>query len=441
MTNKTNVAVQVMNAIRNSASIDYRNYVPYAVNAQDSILKIGSIMRDYPFLYNEFIDIIGRFVRYEYNNRSIRNHLAFGKRGMLPYGKTIGEIFQGLAEPYQFDAKTNNLWNVVEPDIEAAYHVVNYDVMYQVDISPTALDSAFLSWDELYDFIERIIARMYDSAAYDEEQVMKYLIALNLINGSIATEKIAGTSTRVDSQSTVKVIKAVSNGMTFPKTQYNRAKVLNHCEKNEQYTIMTSAFDAATDVDVLARAFNMDKVEFEGHRVLIDSFDSLDQDRLAKLITDFTPIDAAALKNLAAVCAVTMSDKWYVVYDSAFDMDSQKISKRRSYQYTLHSRKLVSSSPFENCVAFTTATSDVESVTIIPTAATVKKGEGVQLTASVSQTGFGDNSVKWTTDDVNTTVTASGFVQTSSTSKASVTVTATSNANSTITKTATITVS
>ena len=55
MTNKTNVAVQALNAIRNSASIEYRNYIPVAYPAQDSILKIGSTMRDYPFLYNEYI--------------------------------------------------------------------------------------------------------------------------------------------------------------------------------------------------------------------------------------------------------------------------------------------------------------------------------------------------------------------------------------------------
>lgn len=441
MTNKTNVAVQALNAIRNSASIEYRNYVPVAYPAQDSILKIGSTMRDYPFLYNEYIDLIGRFVRYEYSTRMMENHLAFGKRGMLPYGKTIGEIFQGLAEPFQFDAKTNNLWNVVLPDIQTAYHVVNSDIIYQVDVSPTALDSAFLSWDEQYDFIERIIRRMYDSAAYDDEQKMKYLIAINLLNGSIKTVGIQGTATEEASRQSVKTIKGISNNFMFPKTEYNRAGVLNHCAKDEQYVIMTSEYDAATDVDVLAQSFNMDKAEFEGHRVLIDSFGSINQERLAKIIPDYVEISADNLTALNSIGAVLMAKDWFMVYDSAFDMDSQKISKRRSYQYTLHNRQILSTSPFQNCVAFGTTTPSITSVSVTPTTATLKKGDTLQIDANVVTAGFAPQTVKWESDDVNTHVSASGFVTTTANSKATVKIKATSTFNTAKSATTTLTIS
>ena len=441
MTNKTNIAVQALNAIRNSASIEYRNYIPVAYPAQDSILKIGSTMRDYPFLYNEYIDLIGRFVRYEYSTRMMENHLAFGKRGMLPYGKTIGEIFQGLAEPFQFDAKTNNLWNVVLPDIQTAYHVVNSDIIYQVDVSPTALDSAFLSWDEQYDFIERIIRRMYDSAAYDDEQKMKYLIAINLLNGSIKTVGIQGTATEEASRQSVKTIKGISNNFMFPKTEYNRAGVLNHCAKDEQYVIMASEYDAATDVDVLAQSFNMDKAEFEGHRVLIDSFGSINQERLAKIIPDYVEISTDNLTALNNIGAVLMAKDWFMVYDSAFDMDSQKISKRRSYQYTLHSRQILSTSPFQNCVAFGTTTPSITSISVTPTTATLKKGDTLQIDANVVTEGFAPQTVKWESDDVNTPVSASGLVTTTANSKATVKIKATSTFNTAKSATTTLTIS
>lgn len=441
MNNKTNVAVQVLNAIRNSASIEYRNYIPAAYAANDSILKIGSIMRDYPFLYNEYIDLIGRFVRYEYSARMMQNHLAFGKRGMLPYGKTIGEIFVGLAEPFQFDPKTNNLWNVVLPDVEAAYHVVNSDIIYQVDVSPTAIDSAFLSWDEQYDFIERIIRRMYDSAAYDDEQKMKYLIAINLLNGNIKTIGIQGTATEEASRSSTKTIKGTSNNFVFPKTEYNRAGVLNHCEKDEQYIIMTADYDAATDIDVLAQAFNMGKAEFEGHRVLIDSFGSLNQERLAKIIDGYETISDADITALNNIGAVLMSKGWFMVYDSAFDMDSQKISKRRSYQYTLHNRQILSSSPYENCVAFGTTEPSVTGISVTPNTATLSKGETIQLNANVGTAGFAPQTVIWSSDDANTTVDGGGFVTTTSTSKGTVKITAKSAFNSAKTATSTLTIS
>lgn len=440
MNNKTNIAVQALNAIRNSASIEYRNYIPVAYPAQDSILNIGSTMRDYPFLYNEYIDLIGRFVRYEYSARMMENHLAFGKRGMLPYGKTVGEIFQGLAEPFQFDANTNNLWNVVPPDIQTAYHVVNSDIIYQVDISPTALDSAFLSWDEQYDFIERVIRRMYDSAAYDDEQKMKYLIAINLLSGNIKSIGIQGTATEDASRQSVKTIKKISNNFVFPKTEYNRAGVLNHCAKDEQYIIMNADYDAATDVDVLAQSFNMDKAEFEGHRVLIDSFGSLNQERLAKLVINYVEISANELAALDTVGAVLMSKDWFLVYDSAFDMDSQKISKRRSYQYSLHNRQMLSTSPFQNCVAFSATTPSIKSVSVTPSTATLNKGETLQIEVNVITAGFAPQTVTWESDDVNTTVTASGFVTTTNKSAPEVKIKAISTFDGKKTATATLSI-
>ena len=270
---------------------------------------------------------------------------------------------------------------------------------------------------------------------------MKYLIAINLLNGSIKTVGIQGTATEEASRQSVKTIKGISNNFMFPKTEYNRAGVLNHCAKDEQYVIMTSEYDAATDVDVLAQSFNMDKAEFEGHRVLIDSFGSINQERLAKIIPDYVEISADNLTALNNIGAVLMAKDWFMVYDSAFDMDSQKISKRRSYQYTLHNRQILSTSPFQNCVAFGTTTPSITSVSVTPTTATLKKGDTLQIDANVVTAGFAPQTVKWESDDVNTPVSASGFVTTTANSKGTVKIKATSTFNTTKSATATLTIS
>ena len=50
----TGNAVDVLNAIRNGASAEYQKVVPYATNDAAVIRKIGSILIDFPLLYNEF---------------------------------------------------------------------------------------------------------------------------------------------------------------------------------------------------------------------------------------------------------------------------------------------------------------------------------------------------------------------------------------------------
>ena len=54
----TNSSVDVLNAIRNSASMNYQNYVPIATPDADSIRKIGAIIMDNVTLQNEFVNAL-----------------------------------------------------------------------------------------------------------------------------------------------------------------------------------------------------------------------------------------------------------------------------------------------------------------------------------------------------------------------------------------------
>ena len=42
----TNVAPEVLNAVRNGATQDYRNYVPYAADDGSNLKEIGAIIMD-----------------------------------------------------------------------------------------------------------------------------------------------------------------------------------------------------------------------------------------------------------------------------------------------------------------------------------------------------------------------------------------------------------
>lgn len=63
----------------------------------------------------------------------------------------------------------------------------------------------------------------------------------------------------------------------------------------------------------------------------------------------------------------------------------------------LHTKKVISTSPFKNAAVFTTDTPSIESVTVSPQKSTVSAGldVDVQLSAIVKTKGFANKSVTW----------------------------------------------
>ena len=54
----TNASVDILNAIRNNASVNYRDHVPMATSDADSVREIGAVIMDYPALQNEFLSAL-----------------------------------------------------------------------------------------------------------------------------------------------------------------------------------------------------------------------------------------------------------------------------------------------------------------------------------------------------------------------------------------------
>ena len=167
----TNSSVDVMNAIRNSATINYKNYVPVATADADSIRTIGAIIMDNPQLQNEFLNaLVNRIGRVLITSKMYDNPWAMFKKGLLEFGETIEEIFVNIAKPYQFDPAVaeSNLFRREIPDVRSAFHIMNYQKYYKATIQNDQLRQAFLSWQGITDLIAKIVDAMYTGANYDE---------------------------------------------------------------------------------------------------------------------------------------------------------------------------------------------------------------------------------------------------------------------------------
>lgn len=449
----TNSSVDILNAIRNNATNNYRDYVPYATPDADSIREIGTIIMDYPALQNEFLNaLVNRIGLVLITSKMYSNPLAVFKRGAMEFGETIEEIFVELAKPFQFDPAVaeSKIFKREIPDVRSAFHVMNYQKFYKETIQNEQLRQAFLSWEGITDLIAKIVDAMYAAAAYDEFLAMKYLLAKMILNGRLypisIPQPVAANAATIVTQ-----IKDVSNRWEFMSTDYNIAGVHTHVSKNEQYLIINSNFDAVMDVSVLASAFHMDKAEFMGHRVLVDSFGSLDTDRLDELFGDdptYTEISSEQLTALDAVPAVMVDKNWFMIIDNMYKFTEQYNGEGLYWNYWYHTWKTFSVSPFANSAVLVYGTPTVSTITVSPSTAVISAGQSLSFSATVATAYFAPKTVNWTATDGNgdpidgVTINAAGILTVGADVDANteIVVTATSAYKSTVYGTATVTV-
>lgn len=413
----TNNSVDVLNAVRNSASINYQNYVPVATADAESLRTIGAIIMDSPNLQNEFINaLVNRIGRTIYTSRTYSNPWAILKKGMLDFGETEQEIFVDLCKTFNYSAEEaeSKVYQREIPVVHSAYRVMNFQNFYKVTIQQRDLKMAFLSWSGVDDLIAKIVESMYKSANYDEFTVMKYLLAKHILAGHLKPVEIGAVSAE-NATAIVTAIKGTSNAFNFLSNDYTITGVPQNSEYNRQYVIMNAKFDAIMDVNVLAAAFHMEKAEFMGRRAMVDSFGNLDTARLAEIFANdntYDEIGATDLKLLDAVPAVLIDEDFFQIYDNLIEFREQYNAQGLYWNYFLHTWKTFSVSPFSNAAVFTSVAPAVTSVTVSPaTIANPAVGSTQGLTVNVATKGFAPEQVNWTSDSDKVTVNKAGVIK------------------------------
>lgn len=437
--------LNILNAIRNNASNEYRDYVP-PITDVSQLRQIGTIIMDYPALQNQFLSaLINRIGRVLISTRLYENPWARFKKGMLDYGETVEEIFTNIAKPYQFEGSHTSpttQFQKHKPDVRAAFHVMNYQKYYPVTIEEQKLRQAFLSADGVSNLIGDIVNSIYTAANYDEFLTMKYVLARTILNGRMYPIGVSA-ATAANAKDIVTTVKANSNILEFPSTLYNPAHVFQHTPKNEQMIFINANFDAVVDVNVLASAFNMEKAEFMGQRILIDGFGKLDNERLNELFADdpnYVELTAEELTALDAIPMCVVGEKFFMVFDNLNEFAEVYNGELLYWNYFYHQWKTFSTSPFENALVYVPTTPTVSSVTVTPATATVSANSSIQLTTVVATTGFAPQTVTYESDTEGVTVTEGGVVQIDAGVSGEVTITVTSTYDTTKTATVTLTV-
>jgi hypothetical protein len=161
------------------------------------------------------------------------------------------------------------------------------------------------------------------------------------------------------------------------------------------HLIIDADLEAELDVDVLAKAFNMDKTNFLGHVTVIDGFAS------------------------TGLEAVLVDQDWFMVYDNLQKLETIRNPRGLYWNYYFHIWQTLSVSRFSNAVAFVSGTVPaVTQVIVDPTIVSLKAGDTFEFTAYVRSTDGADHPVVWsvvaststTTVQAGTTIDANGVL-------------------------------
>lgn len=334
--------LNIVNGIRDNSSNLYNERVPLAT--RENFSEVGNAILSYEADTNEFLSgLINRVGFTQVSNRRFTNPLAVLKSGRKPFGTDIEEIYTNPVSAVAFNgSQTDDMLKVTKPDTKTIFHRQNRQDKYPVSASIPQLQKAFTSLAAMETFIQtNILDPMYSGDEMDE-----FLLMRNVVSGAIAEKKMKYVEIDYDGEEAsakglIKLIKTLAGNFKFPSKDYNgfnelnkekiAAKTITPCitwtPGENQICIIRTDVDAATDVEVLAKAFNMDKTDFLKRKFVVDSFGDND--------------------TLCVIC----DEAIFKVTDDLYTVRSFDNGSNLTTNYWLHHWQTISLSLFGNAVA------------------------------------------------------------------------------------------
>lgn len=340
-------AIDIVNAVIETSST-LKDNIPLATNATLQATG-GAIMQYTPFM-NEFINgLVNRILFQEAHNMTYDNPLRIFKGVDIPYGTDVQDSIANpaVATPYDSSAMSDVL-SPASPDVKTVYYRRNRQDKYKVTVYDAVLAGAFNNADTFNNFVSMILNTLTSGDNIDEFKLMKGVVGQAINDGNInKTTLTAGTDHRAFAETLVTDLRAKYLQFQFPSTKYNcyqkmakakgieNATPLTTWTSPDRISVLVRADVAAfTDVEVLAKAFNMSKAEFLGRQVMVDSFGDT----------------GAAAKTLAIIADNT----FLRTHDNRFQMaETPYNASTLSRTYFLHHWETMACSPFANAWAFT----------------------------------------------------------------------------------------
>ena len=335
--------VKTFNFIRNNSTEAFVNVVPAAT--KDNIQTISNILFNdaYQPMLNEFVtNLINRIALTIVRNKSFNNPLAIFKKGSVPLGTDIQDIYENPAEAEAYEYSNTamaKLLTITDPDTHVAYYRRNRKDLYTKTITREGLQGAFVSWEKFEDYISAITTSLYSGNYISEFNYTKQLIDGAYDNGKVIVETVNAVTDASSAKAFVKKARALYSKLKFPSSNYNayskfsgaKGTITTWTDEDRIVLIVKSDVMAEVDVEVLAAAFNIDSAKLMGRIVEVDSFENDE------------------------IQAVLCDEAWLQIYDNILRFDEFYNARVMAWNEYLHAWGTFAICPFANAVVLATA--------------------------------------------------------------------------------------
>ena len=406
--------VTSLNALREmsvSGSSIYHQYIP-VIDENTNIATIAEPVLNYPAVANDFMSmLVNKLVYSQFLTKLYNNPLKILEGERMPLGYAGEELYTNPAKGRQYNPNDfAGLLQKYEADTKVQYFTLNSDLQYPVNVTRHDLKKAFTSWADLDRFIDQLSNSLYNGAFIKDYRMTKNLVASAYNFGGVKVQTVSAVSDESTAKAFVKVARNAFLGFQVPSTSYNAwAQAGGYGDPittwtNPEDIVVLLRNDVRTnlDVDTLASAFNISKVDLMGQILTVDNFDVYDD---------------AGVKRFdgSAILALIADKAWFRIKESDLYLDEFYNPNNRMWTYYLNSTKMFQYSLFANALCIATATPTITITDLAFGTNKVTTTVGTNVDVPVSATPFaGTTSIVFSSSDsdVFTTAAKSGAPRT-----------------------------
>ena len=270
--------VTFVKAVTNAASQEFKDRI--GATTQGNIKKIGETVSTYPSVKNEFVNVLTNQVSKQlFFNKVWENPYKMFNRGQLPYGKSIESIFVDIVNgkdrtwPKTDTNLASDLLTRQTPNVKVEYHTENFQQQYPTTLSDEELKGAFRNANGLSEMTARILQAPITGAEFDQFLMIKHALAhLKCANVEIGKTAYNKLTAKEKANLITTSVKAYVKKLKFLSNEYNAQGVMTFSKPSDLYLFVPADISAFLDVEQLANAFNISKVELPTRVLDIDNF-------------------------------------------------------------------------------------------------------------------------------------------------------------------------
>lgn len=366
--------INMLNAVRQTMSVDYRDRVPVAT--RDNIADIAKTLTDpyNPMARNELVPaLVNLIASQSISTEAFRNPLRVLNSNAMPYGNGEQEVYVNFAQGYAHDANISieDATAIYDSYIMALYHVINFNNDYPVTIWFEDMRGAFLDDYGLRSLVQAKVESVVSACNWDEFTTAKELIASAKRAGHMYPVHVDKVIDQKSANALAKQIQSYIDKIQFPNPLYNFAGATSAAKEDTILLFVDPDTKAAMNVDSYASAYNLDRMIPKAQQVLIDNFNDEE-----------------------GIVAVLVDKRFFKIREQYRMMVQDNVNRGLRWNSTYAVKEMFSYSLFYPIIVFTTAAVSAPSIAE-GVVKNVKAGTDVDFGKSIkfSSTGVADMAI------------------------------------------------